>query len=400
MSNDQHDNADALLARHVAALRDEPVPDGPPPETVAATLAKLRLTDPNGIETKRFVTGRTTPIERLVRMTLTQRIAATVLITLGGLTLYVMFTLFSSVGATVAFAQVADKLSGARTLSFTSTTTVPGQPSTSIRTFMTGPDRVRSELPGGSVSIVNGHRIVTLHPGSKTAIRTELTGVAPRPPGGGVVESLRGLGAAKGEPLGEKTIDGIPTVGFRSLVGNRKLTVWADEKTAMPVRVEMPIAMADGEVVVVMDRFVIDAPLDDALFSLDIPADFKVTTQTFAMPAQVRPEEAVAQLLRAYAEATGGAFPASLTDWVALFRTRPDGTPHPGLEPTTIGALSGQLFSLNGGYGYAGKDVKLGEKDKVVFWYRPDPDAATYRALFGDLQVGDVTADKLPAAQQ
>ena len=401
MSSNPHDNTDAQLARHVAALRDEPIPDGPPPETIAATLAMLRGADSNGAGPTRSTAGRRTLIERLVHMTLTQRIAAAVTITLGGLTLYVLFILFSSLGATVAFAQVAEKLKAARTLSFTSTTTLPGQPPMSIRTLMAEPDRVRTELPGGSVSIINGQGTVTLNPSNKIAIRTEITGAAARQPARGDTAGwLHGLAEAKGEPLGEKTIDGIASVGFRSVVGDRKLTVWADKKTALPVRVEMPVTTANGDALVVMDRFVIDAPLDDALFSLDVPEGYQVSKQTFAMPALGKPEEAVAGLLRAYAEATGGTFPASLTDWAALFRTKPDGTPHPGLEPTTIGALSGQLFSLTGGYGYAGKGVKLGEKEKIVFWYRPDPKVETYRALFGDLHVADVNADKLPAVQQ
>jgi hypothetical protein len=64
-----------------------------------------------------------------------------------------------------------------------------------------------------------------------------------------------------------------------------------------------------------------------------------------------------------------------------------------------VGGISGMLFSLPDSYGYAGQGVKLGEKDKIVFWYRPDTKSPTYRAVFADLLIADVTADKLPATR-
>jgi hypothetical protein len=51
--------------------------------------------------------------------------------------------------------------------------------------------------------------------------------------------------------------------------------------------------------------------------------------------------------------------------------------------------------SLKAGFGYRADGVKLGDADKILFWYRPDG-AASYRALYGDLHAGDVSEDKLP----
>jgi hypothetical protein len=48
-------------------------------------------------------------------------------------------------------------------------------------------------------------------------------------------------------------------------------------------------------------------------------------------------------------------------------------------------------------YGYKPEGVKLGDADKILFWYKPKG-KATYRALFGDLHAADVAADQLPAA--
>ena len=51
--------------------------------------------------------------------------------------------------------------------------------------------------------------------------------------------------------------------------------------------------------------------------------------------------------------------------------------------------------SLKDGFGYRSEGVKLGDADKILFWYRPDG-GAQYRALYGDLHAADVPADKLP----
>ena len=44
---------------------------------------------------------------------------------------------------------------------------------------------------------------------------------------------------------------------------------------------------------------------------------------------------------------------------------------------------------------YAGNGVKLGEADKPVFWYQPR-DSKTYRVIYGDMSVKDVSPQDLP----
>ena len=51
--------------------------------------------------------------------------------------------------------------------------------------------------------------------------------------------------------------------------------------------------------------------------------------------------------------------------------------------------------NLKGGFGYKSDGVKLGDADKILFWYRPEG-ATQFRALYGDLHAADVTEDKLP----
>jgi len=44
---------------------------------------------------------------------------------------------------------------------------------------------------------------------------------------------------------------------------------------------------------------------------------------------------------------------------------------------------------------YAGENVKFGESDKAIFWYRPGG-LETYRVIYGDLSVKDVAPENLP----
>jgi hypothetical protein len=43
-----------------------------------------------------------------------------------------------------------------------------------------------------------------------------------------------------------------------------------------------------------------------------------------------------------------------------------------------------------GNWGYHGDDAKLGDKDKLIFWYH-DPKTQKYRGVFGDLEARDLS---------
>jgi hypothetical protein len=44
---------------------------------------------------------------------------------------------------------------------------------------------------------------------------------------------------------------------------------------------------------------------------------------------------------------------------------------------------------------YVGKDVKFGDANKPIFWYRPKG-SETYRVIYSDLSVKDVASENLP----
>jgi len=59
------------------------------------------------------------------------------------------------------------------------------------------------------------------------------------------------------------------------------------------------------------------------------------------------------------------------------------------------GIMFVQMLPADGDWHYAGKDVKLGDVDTAIFWYRP-ADSETYRVIYGDLSAKDVSPENLP----
>jgi hypothetical protein len=116
----------------------------------------------------------------------------------------------------------------------------------------------------------------------------------------------------------------------------------------------------------------------------------------------LNPEKAASDLLRIFAEKTGGAFPKSLDDPAAFEQIVPKQDQKSAIPDSetlrivqSVTRFMMATRSLKEKFGYRSDGVKLGDADKILFWYRPDG-AAGYRALFGDLHADDVTADKLP----
>jgi outer membrane lipoprotein-sorting protein len=393
MSSANHNDRslDEQLDRNIAALRDEPTEAGPSERTLNATLAMLDQSRPPAI-------GRRNLFERLAVMSFPQRIAAVVMLTLGALTLYAMFALFNSLAPSVALADVVKRIQSARTLSYVTSATIDGK-TVSTRTLMAEPDLRRTEMPDGTVIIGRNRSFIILNTRAKTATRTQVDtpGAAPLATTPSIVDAMTKIGGQRGEKLDEKEIEGVRAIGFRSQLGGRDMIVWADKKTSLPVRVEMSMAAGGKTTTMVMNQFVVDAPLSDDLFSLDPPAGYKLVERAISVPVTTNVEEAVVALLRITAEHRGGKFLDMLNDWPAVIEATK------GADQETLQRALGYAGSLTAltstlEHGYAGKGVTLGEKDKIIFWYKL-PEGTRYRALFGDLRFEHATKDQLPATK-
>jgi hypothetical protein len=85
-----------------------------------------------------------------------------------------------------------------------------------------------------------------------------------------------------------------------------------------------------------------------------------------------------------------GASPAEVKLVEAMERWYQTGIPGPGPLHVFV-----TYEITKGSWKYLGKGVKLGDKDRIVCWYRPKG-SRTYRVVRGDLSVQDVAPEELP----
>ena len=236
-----------------------------------------------------------------------------------------------------------------------------------------------------------------------------------------VREGSSGLGE-KAELLGAKEIDGRKAVGFRTRPSNaQEFTLWADPKTALPIRVEIATtAMMDGHMV--MSNFHYDVDLDPSLFSLEPPSGYTTQTMNVAMPV----EEDLLNILRLVAEHYKGDFPATIGMNKEIMQAmqafmkpemdkleakygvkpKPGEAPPPAmmaeamknLMPLMQKKMQGVMFYMSltpeNDSHYVGGGVKLGTPNRPILWYKPTG-AQKYHVIYADLSVKEVSAEEV-----
>jgi hypothetical protein len=220
---------------------------------------------------------------------------------------------------------------------------------------------------------------------------------------------LRNLDGKTGEAIGKKQIGDVEAQGYRvTIETGQELTIWADPKTRQPVRIDITTNLSGQALRNSISNIQIDLKLDDSLFSLDPPPGYTLQKTSLTVGDDKddgTPEMAVAKLLRAYAEKSGGTFPARLDDWSSYDKQFQKigikGATDPEMIRLVNLVVRIQIFLLErkGDYGYKADAMKLGDADKILFWYKLKG-KETYRAVFGDLHVADVLPDQLPAVEK
>ena len=399
-----HDNPGDLLERSLGAMRNAPMPDGPSQQLIADTLATLDKAQ-----------GDDQPLsntQRKTNMRIITRLAASLIIAIGAAALIFFTTRTTS----IAFAEnVVQKVREAKTLTFDCAADLPGMGPVKMHFFMNSAGQTRVEV-AGTVSIIDpkSGKVLTLVQAMKQAIVMELGaniyGQDKTPTN--MVEEFKNLDIKKAKDLGEQEIDGKLCKGFIADDKGTQFTVWAEKGTGKLQRIELELSAGVGTSKMVMSEFVFDPPLDPALFSIEPPAGYKVQTfdasKVFQAVINAPGEEHVIALLRAYAQANDGQFPPKLNlDWGVYARMIGNKAakvagPNAKLDDKQmelsahVGALNPFLMSLpKDGWDYLGDGVKLGEKDKIVFWYK-DAKANQHRAIYGDLTVKPIAPEDLP----
>ena len=116
------------------------------------------------------------------------------------------------------------------------------------------------------------------------------------------------VGNKDAKQIGDKTFENRPCKGWQVANSEGTVTVWADQKTAEIVRVEIEA----GIVRTVMSDFKFNPKLDESQFSLEVPKGYEVVVKTNFAAKDVSEDDLVL-LLRAWAGGNGGVFPDSLT---------------------------------------------------------------------------------------
>jgi outer membrane lipoprotein-sorting protein len=334
------------------------------------------------------------------------------------------FAGFPPAAARSEFTDVALKLRDAQTLSLrhTQTMTIAGQLGTmNARLLYKVPGLVRTEIEpaaeGVSIMDMTHGKILILNPADKSAMLLE------EPPGQGggpapkrdaatmMIEDMRRLAGKDNEPVGEKVIGDVRARGFRVKEQGQDMTIWVDPQKKLPVLIEFSGRSGNIDYRGTFSDIRLDVELDDALFRLDPPEGYTLRKANARMKMTF--EEAVVRWLRNYTKASGGRFPAKLNDFddyvkvvsaankKAFAKEAKAKEAKVILDPAVFedglaGAfLAGYCEKLKDQYGYKPDGVKLGDAKTIVFWYKPEGQDK-YKAVYGDLHVGEVTEAELP----
>lgn len=420
---DRQDKATGdLLDRATDALRRVPVPQGPPPEALRRALdAGLEV---HVVPLSAKKSART--IGRIARIAA----AASILAAAG---IFVSWLVIEG-SPNIAFAAVVNVLERLHSATFDMTMEIGGQTSVTLRAkgLFLAPSRQRIEGARkgdryGDMVIIADYETakgIVLLPSQKMAVAIDSEKIKQQidNPMACMFETMRCLvregrsrTGRKVTSIGKKEIDGQTVVGFLAHSSMGDMTLWADPRTAKPVRIElnMPAMKAHG----VLSNFHYDVELDRSLFSLEPPPGYLTQTMDVALPL----EEGLIQTLRAVAEQRNGMFPTKLgmnrevMDALQAI-AKPDideiATGDDELAPEAIMAtlpleqkyMQGILFYMSlkpeNDAHYVGGGVKLGTPNRPIFWYKPTG-ADHFRVIYADLNVKEMSPAEvktLPAA--
>ena len=338
-------------------------------------------------------------------MTFTHKIAATVLLTLGGLIIWFVMSLFGSLSG-VSYAEVAEQIRDAHFMSWTLSAHFanpgPGREAPMKMVYM-APGVLRSEYSGlVTITDVNARKTLTLDRKTKIA---ELIETKNRPTTQADMEDMaanfRKLADQQGQRIEDRQFGDVKAKGFSVVSDNMPTRLWVDPKTKLPLEIEMDAKFDGKPMTLVLSDIVFDPPLDDSLFSLEPPADYTLKTQSISPNMDI--ESNVIGLLQIYASKKNGTFPPKLDDWAAFARLGHSDPKTGRLDPDSarlsgyVGTLTALTFNQTRGtdYDYTPGGAKLGDSEKIVFWHH-DAKTGHYRAVFGDLHAADVSEDSLP----
>jgi len=322
----------------------------------------------------------------------------------------VLIGIHSITGGTPTFAQVIKPILKARTVVYDFIIGDEESNPVIMHEIVVGSriKRTISNLPGMTQIIdMETGKMLALNDVDKTAVYVDIKGKLQEMTRG-YIEFVREVlmelkDSLDVKELGEQVIDGRKAIGFSGRGNNnQELKIWADPKTAVPIRVELRLGR---EFFVVFKNFKFDVHVDESQVSMKVPEGYKLEEAEVDFTKGT--EEDFIESLRIWAEVLlDGKFPDAIgteryMKQMPLIgeKLAQSGLSKDEAEKLAMALPRGmfflQLLEIEDKYHYAGKGVKLGDADKAIFWYRPEG-AEKYRVIYGDLSVKEMSKENLP----
>jgi len=175
-------------------------------------------------------------------------------------------------GSGIAWADVVQRLRSAHTVTYRASVCVNDQILGTANYMLSGDHLARIETSNGLIFISDGGtgRGILLDSRKKTAADFEQ-----KPLRFDLYQKLIDYGKGTETSLGARRIQGRDAVGFLLPHSGGRCSVWVDTQTRLPIQTEAMVPDHAGrEQKVIIEDFVLDAPLAESLFSLSVPTDY------------------------------------------------------------------------------------------------------------------------------
>jgi outer membrane lipoprotein-sorting protein len=271
-----------LLESALDAMRREPLPPGPSPELVEATVRQLQPTSPSPDELRRQQRR-----QRMFRIARYSSLSAAAL----ALAAFIGWFTFLNGTAKVAFADVIKKVQQAESVTLTNRQKLGSQPEFEFQISIQK-HHFRMELPDAFAVVADlkqkkalqidlAHKIAY-----KIPISQEMAKRFTNP-----IEQFRNLKPKDAERRGDERLDGktahvylvkkIDLLGFK---GEGEMKIWVDPKTKLPLKIRIGVNSRRGskatdrpfDTVITYEDFQWNKKIDPKLFELKIPKGYKV----------------------------------------------------------------------------------------------------------------------------
>jgi len=345
----------------------------------------------------------------------------------------VLISIYQFGGSTPAFADIARPLLTARTATCKVTINIKGLPPQTRDCMFMEPGRMRQVMSSGVIRISDKHqgKTMKLYPAEKKAVILEMKNIPEDKQRADnwfqqIREYIQQAQETEDESvkfIGKQKIDGVTAIGYR--IGENSdmmdMTVWADSETLLPIRIEYSLASAgvylNIEGTITYSDIIVNVELDESLFSIQVPEGYERQTMQYDYePFKPPDEEDLIQALTLWLDKTDGEFPSELNmkaagELIQLIQEKMGLKFEKGKAPDLSNPQLHEFYRIRrriqrgigfkqklpfeSDWHYAGNGVKLGDADKPIFWYRPEG-SETYRVIYGDLRVEDVSPENLP----